>query len=110
MYKIITVSAKVNEKSKKNSKFLFPQNPDFVVGGLAVLDKWMTYMSSNHRGCRVTIHKVWEQTFRAALYKMDTANLLLAMPGLFSGLAWLSCLLPLSDVGAASLDWAGNRV
>ena len=61
-------------------------------------------------GRRVTIHKVWEQTFRAALYKMDTANLLLAMPGLFSGLAWLSCLLPLSDVGAALLDWAGNRV
>ena len=52
----------------------------------------------------VTIDKVWEQTFRAALYKMDTANLLLAMSGLFSGLAWLSCLLP--DVGGTSLDWA----
>ena len=77
----------------------------------AVLDKWMTYVSLNHGGCRVTIHKEWEQTFRLALYKTDTANPHLAMPGLFSGasLAWLSCLLPLSDVGAASLDWAGNR-
>ena len=54
--------------------------------------------------CRVTIHKECEQTFRPAIYKTDTANPHLAMPGLFSGLAWLSCLLPLSDVGAASLD------
>ena len=39
-----------------------------VVVGCAVLDKWMTYVSPNHRGCRVTIHKEWEQTFRPALY------------------------------------------
>ena len=49
-----------------------------------------------------------EQTFRPALYKTDTVNPHLAMPWLFSGLAWLNCLLHLSDVGAASLDWAGN--
>ena len=50
------------------------------------------------------------QVLAPSLYKTDTANLHLAMSSLFSGLAWLSCLLPLSDVGAASLDWAGNRV
>ena len=72
-----------------------------MVGGWAVLDKWLAYVSPNHRGCWVTIHKEWEQTFRLALYKKDTANPHLAMPGLFSGLAWLSYLLPLSDVGYA---------
>ena len=81
-----------------------------VVSCWAVLDKWMTYVSTNHGCCRVTIHKVWEQTFRPALYTSDTENPHLAMPELFSGLDCLSCLLPLSDVGAASLDWAGNRV
>ena len=69
-----------------------------------MLDKWMTYVSPNHRGSRVTIYnQEWEQTFRPALYKTDTVNPHLAMPGLFSGLGWLNCLLPLSDVGAASL-------
>ena len=76
-----------------------------MVGGWVVLDKWMTYVSPNHRGCRVTIYREWEQTFRPALYMTDTANPHLAMPGLFSGLAWLNCLQPLSYVGAASLDW-----
>ena len=33
----------------------------------------------------------------------------LAMSGLFFGLIWLNCLQPLSYVGAASFDWAGNR-
>ena len=51
------------------------------------------YVSPNHRGCRVTIYKEWEQTFRPALYMTDTANLHLAMPWLFSGLAWLNCLI-----------------
>ena len=74
-------------------------------GGWAVLDKWMTYVSLNHVGCWVTIHKEWEQTFRPALYMTDTANPHLAMSGLFSGLAWLNCLQPLSDIGAALLDW-----
>ena len=76
-----------------------------MVGGWVVLDKWMTYVSLIHRGCRVTIYKEWEQTFRPALYMMDSANPHLAMPGLFSGLAWLNCLQPLSDIGAALLDW-----
>ena len=52
-------------------------------------------MSANHGGCQVTIHKEWEQTFRPALCKTDTANPHLAMPGLFSDLAWLNCLQPL---------------
>ena len=73
-----------------------------------MLDKWMTYVSPNHRGCQVTIYKEWEQTLRPAFYKTDTAIPHLAMPGFFSSLAWLSCLLPLSDVGATSLDWAGS--
>ena len=65
----------------------------------------MTCVSPKHRGYRVTIYKEWEQTFRPALYMTDTANLHLAMSGLFSGLAWLNCLQPLSDIGAALLDW-----
>ena len=79
-----------------------------MVGGWAELDKWMTYVSPNHRGCWITIYDEWEQAFRPALYKTDTANPHLARPGLVSGLAWLNCLLPLSDLGAAMLDWAGN--
>ena len=57
-----------------------------VMGGWAVLDKLMTYVSQNHRGWRVTIYKEWEQTFRPALYKTDTTNPHLAMSGLLSSL------------------------
>ena len=61
------------------------------VVGLCWTSGWLMWVRTTEAdGCRVTIHKVWEQTFRLALYKTDTANQHLAMSGLFSDLAWLS--------------------